>query len=124
VILPGSGKTDVDRRVWLLRVHDYGLSRLHIHELVFDLLGRQQAKFLRFFRGNLYYTAEITEITKTNRPQIPQILLRGRTTDCANITNGKALFLAKIDEKSRGGRFTAVHSKCERRIPTVHRQMD
>ena len=28
------GKTDHDRRISLLRVHDYGLGRLHIHELV------------------------------------------------------------------------------------------
>jgi hypothetical protein len=38
--------------VWLSRVHDYGLGRLHIHELVFDLLHRLQAKFLRFFGAN------------------------------------------------------------------------
>jgi hypothetical protein len=99
VILPKSGKTDVDRRVWFPRIHDYGVGRLHIHELVFDLLHRQQAKFLRFFRGNLYYTAEITEITKTNRPQIPQILLRGRTTDCANITDGAKRFFWRRSTK-------------------------
>jgi hypothetical protein len=46
----GAAKTDLDRRVWFPRIHDYGLSRLHIHELVFDLPGRVQAKFLRFFR--------------------------------------------------------------------------
>jgi hypothetical protein len=51
VILPGRGKTDLDRRVWFPRIHDYGLNRLHIHELVFDLPGRLQAKFLRFFRA-------------------------------------------------------------------------
>ena len=49
-VLPGSCKTDLDRRIWLLRIHDYGLVWLHIHELVFDLLHRLQEKFLRFFR--------------------------------------------------------------------------
>ena len=43
------GKTDLDRRVWLLRIHDYGLGRLHIHELVLDLFHALQGKFLGFF---------------------------------------------------------------------------
>src|SRR5437016_1907348 len=28
------GKTDLDRRLWFLRIHDYGLGRLHFDELV------------------------------------------------------------------------------------------
>src|SRR5437867_898552 len=42
------GKTDLDRRIWLLRIHDYGLGRLHIHELVLDLFYGLQGKFLIF----------------------------------------------------------------------------
>ena len=41
-----SGEADLDRRIGLLRIHDYGLVRLHIHEPVFDLLVRFQGKFL------------------------------------------------------------------------------
>ncbi len=44
----GRGKTDLDRRVWLLSVHDYGLRWLHLHELVFDLFYGLQGKFLIF----------------------------------------------------------------------------
>ena len=36
-LLLGSGETDLDRRVWLLRIHDHRLGRLHFHELVFNL---------------------------------------------------------------------------------------
>ena len=33
-----SGEADLDRRIGLLRIHDYGLVRLHIDELVLDVL--------------------------------------------------------------------------------------
>src|SRR5439155_9982764 len=42
------GKTDLDRRIWLLRIHDYRLRRLHIDELVFDVFHGLQGKFLVF----------------------------------------------------------------------------
>ena len=41
-------KTDLDPRIWFLRIHDYGLVRLHIHELVIDLFYGFQGKFLVF----------------------------------------------------------------------------
>jgi len=41
-------KTDLDPRIWFLRVHDYGLGCLHIHELVIDLFYGFQGKFLIF----------------------------------------------------------------------------
>jgi hypothetical protein len=43
-------KTDLDPRIWFLRVHDYGLGWLHIHELVIDLFYGVQGKFLKIFR--------------------------------------------------------------------------
>jgi hypothetical protein len=43
-------KTDLDPRIWFLRVHDYGLGWLHIHELVIDLFHGFQGKFLKIFR--------------------------------------------------------------------------
>jgi len=46
------GKTDLDWFIWFLRIHDYGLGRLHIHELVLDLFYGFQGKFLRFFGFN------------------------------------------------------------------------
>jgi hypothetical protein len=42
-------KTDLDPRIWFLRIHDYGLVRLHIYELVIDLFYGFQGKFLIFF---------------------------------------------------------------------------
>jgi hypothetical protein len=44
------GKTDLDRRVWLFRIHDYRLGRLHIHALLVDLFDAVQGKFLGFFK--------------------------------------------------------------------------
>ena len=35
-----SGEADVDWRIWFLCIHDYGLGRLHVYELVFDFLHR------------------------------------------------------------------------------------
>src|SRR5437899_5109447 len=43
-----SGETDLDWRIWLLRIHDYRLRRLHIDELVFDVFHGLQGKFLVF----------------------------------------------------------------------------
>jgi hypothetical protein len=45
------------------RIHDYGLGRLHIHELVFDLLHGVQAKFLRFF-GAAWEQPQIARMTR------------------------------------------------------------
>src|SRR5437899_169140 len=42
------GETDLDWRIWLLRIHDYRLGRLHIHEFVFDVFYGLQGKFLVF----------------------------------------------------------------------------
>jgi hypothetical protein len=44
-----SGKTDLDRLIWFLRIHNHGLGRLHIHELVLDFFYGFQGKFLGFF---------------------------------------------------------------------------
>src|SRR4029453_6802781 len=41
-------KTDLDPRIWFLRIHDYGLVWLHIYELVIDLFYGFQGKFLIF----------------------------------------------------------------------------
>src|ERR1043166_594959 len=41
-----SGEADLDRRAWLLRIHNHSLIRLHIHELVFNFLVWFQGKFL------------------------------------------------------------------------------
>ena len=38
-------KTDLDPRIWFLRIHDYGFVKLHIHELVIDLFYGFQGKF-------------------------------------------------------------------------------
>jgi hypothetical protein len=38
-------KTDLDPRIWSLRIHDYDFVRLHIHELVIDLFYGFQGKF-------------------------------------------------------------------------------
>jgi hypothetical protein len=48
--ISGRRKTDLDPRIWFLRVHDYGLGWLHIHELVIDLFHGFQGKFLKIFR--------------------------------------------------------------------------
>jgi len=45
-------QTDLDWFIWFLRIHDYGLGRLHIYELVLDLFYGFQGKFLRFFGFN------------------------------------------------------------------------
>ena len=42
------GETDLDWRIWFLRIHDYRLGRLHIDELVFDVFHGLQGKFLVF----------------------------------------------------------------------------
>src|SRR5439155_20563421 len=42
------GETDLDRRIWFLRIHDYRLCRLHFDELVFDVFHGLQGKFLIF----------------------------------------------------------------------------
>jgi len=39
-------KTDLDWFIWFLRIHDHGLGRLHIHELLLDLFHALQGKFL------------------------------------------------------------------------------
>jgi hypothetical protein len=44
----GRSETDLDPRIWFLRIHDYGLVWLHIHELVIDLFYGFQGKFLVF----------------------------------------------------------------------------
>ena len=44
----GRRKTDLDPRIWLLRIHDHGLVWLHIYELVIDLFYGFQGKFLVF----------------------------------------------------------------------------
>jgi hypothetical protein len=41
-------KTDLDPRIWFLRIHDHGLVWLHIYELVIDLFYGFQGKFLVF----------------------------------------------------------------------------
>src|SRR6266480_7193351 len=41
-------KTDLDPRIWFLRIHDHGLVWLHINELVIDLFYGFQGKFLIF----------------------------------------------------------------------------
>jgi hypothetical protein len=82
------------------RFHDYGLGRLHIHELVL-ICPPASSKILTIFQGNLYYTAEITEITKTNHPQIFtdfRRFFKGKNQDRADTTDGAKRFLAKIDE--------------------------
>ena len=38
-------KTDLDPRIWFLRIHDHGLVWLHIHDLVIDLFYGFQGKF-------------------------------------------------------------------------------
>jgi hypothetical protein len=38
-------KTDLALRIWFLRIHDHGLGRLHIYELVIDLFYGFQGKF-------------------------------------------------------------------------------
>jgi hypothetical protein len=38
-------QTDLDPRIWFLRVPDHGLVWLHIHELVVDLFYGIQGKF-------------------------------------------------------------------------------
>jgi hypothetical protein len=38
-------KTDLVLRICFLRIHDHGLVRLHIHELVIDLFYGFQGKF-------------------------------------------------------------------------------
>jgi hypothetical protein len=43
-------KTDLDPRIWFLRIHDYGLVWLHIYELVVDVLASVQAKILTIVR--------------------------------------------------------------------------
>ena len=70
------GEADLDQRVWLLRVHDYGLGRLHIHELVFDLLHRIQAKLLRFFRPFFSPQSAQRSRRKEERPQIVTELIQ------------------------------------------------
>jgi hypothetical protein len=42
-------KTDLDPRIWFLRIHDYGFVRLDIYELVVDVLASVQAKILTIF---------------------------------------------------------------------------
>jgi hypothetical protein len=44
-------KTDLALRIWFLRIHDHGLVRLHIYELVIDLFYGFQGKFLIFCGG-------------------------------------------------------------------------
>src|SRR5438094_2933647 len=41
-------KTDLDARIWFLRIHDYGFIWLHINQLVIDLFYGFQGKFLIF----------------------------------------------------------------------------
>jgi len=58
-------EADLDRRIWWLRIHDHGVVRLHIHELVFDLPDRLQAKFLRFFGANHEWTLMDTNVKRS-----------------------------------------------------------
>jgi len=44
-----SGKADLDPRIWILRVHDYGVGRLHIQALLLDPFYGVQGKFLKIF---------------------------------------------------------------------------
>ena len=44
--ISGRSKTDLDARIWFLRIHDYGFGWLHIYELVVDVLASVQAKIL------------------------------------------------------------------------------
>src|SRR5882724_4031628 len=52
-------EADLDRCIWLLRIHDHVLRRLHIHELVFDLFYWFQRKFLIFSHVELQASAPI-----------------------------------------------------------------
>jgi len=60
----GWGEADRDRRIGLLHIHDHGGVRLHIHELVFDLPDRLQAKFLRFFGANHETTTDDMDVLR------------------------------------------------------------
>jgi hypothetical protein len=45
------GEADVDRRIWLLRIHNHGVVRLRNYELVVEALASVQAKILTISRG-------------------------------------------------------------------------
>ena len=61
----GWGEADRDRRIGLLHIHDHGVVQLHIHELVFDLPDRLQAKFLRIFGANHEWTPMDTNVKRS-----------------------------------------------------------
>jgi len=63
----GWGEADRDRRIGLLHIHDHGVVRLHIHELVFDLPDRVQAKFLRFFGANHETTTDDMDVLRNDK---------------------------------------------------------
>jgi hypothetical protein len=68
-----SGKTDLDRLIWFLRIHNHGLGRLHIHELLLDLFHALQGKFLGFFGANHEWTRINTNWEQRRKPRIARM---------------------------------------------------
>jgi len=72
----GWGEADRDRRIGLLHIHDHGVVRLHIYELVFDLLVRVQAKFLRFFGANHETTTDDMDVLRNDEIRMSNVEVR------------------------------------------------
>ena len=113
------GEPDLDRRIWLLRIHDYGLGRLHIHALVFDLPHRLQAKFLRFFRTGPATTdyADVPQNDKTGI-RIGKELQRARELAAsAPLRRGGQERTHNIGHRGNG--LPANHTKPRRKITAL-----
>jgi hypothetical protein len=63
------GKTDVDRRIWCLRIHDYGLGRLHIYELVLICSMGFKENSYDFFLTSVGTITDCADDTDSKRPK-------------------------------------------------------